>query len=294
MLLEVHPGQLLPFSALPRPVQSQATLDSCCRLTRHNPNSEKTPPPRPVSVHLFFTAVGRVCARGMRGELVSVRVLQRLAEKRGEIVPTARGKALSLSIAADRTLGSTVSFRTMKRYARRSSSLAKRKVSAKITRVQGEELACDSLAGVEVLEREVTRKRSDHLNLGATVPSASVGHSSGEMYTGQEPSQGRTTYKSELLAKGQEASARLSSSFQLPRDDELDLKTHREVATTTRRVLDSIATETPGYLLRHPAHRRTPRPLRFPPSARTRSRAHSGRLRRLETISEPCLSGNLS
>lgn len=166
------------------PAQSQATLDSCCRRTRHNPNSEKTPPPRPVSVHLFFTAVGRVCTRGMRGELVSVRVLQRLAEKREEIIPTARGKALSLSIAADRTLASTVSFRTMKRYARRSSSLAKRKVSAKITRVQGEELACDSLAGVEVLEREVTRKRSDHLNLGATVPSASVGHSSGEMYTG--------------------------------------------------------------------------------------------------------------
>ena len=29
--------------------------------TRHSPNSENTPPPLPVSVHRFFTAVGLVC-----------------------------------------------------------------------------------------------------------------------------------------------------------------------------------------------------------------------------------------
>lgn len=58
-----------------------AILNRC----RQRPNSENTPPPRPVSVHLFFTAVGRV----------------------------ARGNAFSLSIACPRTLESIVSFLTM-------------------------------------------------------------------------------------------------------------------------------------------------------------------------------------
>lgn len=107
-----------------------ASLNRCCtqqvtvssrppsptrhELTRHSPNSENTPPPRPVSVHRFLITVGRVCGR---------REKENRAGTSADVPPpsqeagrhTSRGKAFNLSMAAVRILGSIVSLRTMKR-----------------------------------------------------------------------------------------------------------------------------------------------------------------------------------